>query len=149
MDEKRKLGEILVRANQQTEKIYKTFTRSISDESLRKFLRMMLEHKEATRSLLSENTGLLNGTHDPESQLEEYTKDIEAGRLPINQYHKLPKTEFLRNLSQYEEKMEKIFERCCSVSETTEREDLFYSLLEDTKKQRALLRDRYELEQLL
>lgn len=149
MDEKLKLGEIMVRLNQNIAEVYNSFTAVISDENLRKFLRMLLEHKEAAQRIIRENIPLLNGMDDNDGQLEEQIRRIETGRLPLGKYRELSKIDFLHNLAEYEGEMEKFLDRCYRESEATEREDLFYSLLEETKKQRALLRDRYELEQLL
>ncbi|MDY7029196.1 MAG: hypothetical protein SVR04_12925 [Spirochaetota bacterium] len=148
MDEKLKLGVIMVGLNQKVVEVYRTYAAVISDENLRKFLRMLLEHKEAAQKIIRENIALLNGMDDNDDQLAEQIRRIVASRLPIDTYRKLPKIDFLHNLAEYEREMEKFLDRCYHESEATEREDLFYSLLEDTKTQRALLRDRYELEQL-
>ena len=149
MDEMMELGKILVRVNQDIVEMYKNFAAAISDENLRKFLRMLIEQKESTQRLIRDNASLLDGIQDNEGQLIDQINRIESDHLPIDRYRELTKVEILQKIFEFEGEIEKIFDRCYQMSETTERKDLFYSLLEDTKKQRALLRDRYELEQLL
>lgn len=139
----------LILAMQHLSQVYKTYINVVSDENMRKFLRMMLEQKDAMRRLVEENAEQLDEVSGPQELLEEHIKKIRGGKYEPDKFSSLAKAEFLSILLEYEETAENFYRTCLGGCRSRESEDLLQSLVDNAKKQVALLRDRYELEQLL
>jgi len=129
--------------------VYKTYINAVSDENMRKFLRMMLEQKDAMTRLVEENARQLDEVSGPLELLEEHIKKIRDGQYEPAKFSSLAKAEFLSILLEYEVAAEDFYKTCLEQCRSRESEDLLQSLVDNAKKQAALLRDRYELEQLL
>ncbi|MFW5727539.1 MAG: hypothetical protein ACOCW5_03030 [Spirochaetia bacterium] len=132
--------------------LYSAYTRYASaahDEGFRKFLSSMSSQEEANLDSVEEHADALKSYQVDTKSLAEVVRTLESAHKDLNGLLELERIEFLEYMLVIEKLSARLYKECEQTSQSEAAAEFLHSLHEDEKRHIALLRDRYELEQLL
>lgn len=143
------LYSVLKQHNSYMQDAYTHYSLAVHDEGLRKFLNSMQSQEKTQQETVDDHAAELSSCSAQTQTIAALVSQISDISMALEQLTQLPRLEYLKHMLEIGKYTVQLYYESEAVCQSHQLKELLHSLYEEERRHRALLQDRFELEQLL